>query len=103
MILREFQEKKILRQLIFSLPVLVLVIVFSLWMVYGTVSAMITLRELSQKNGEIEKKIEDIKRSKKALEEKMSLIETEYGIDLEARANFNLKKPGEKVILFVEE
>ncbi|MEK7560101.1 MAG: septum formation initiator family protein [Patescibacteria group bacterium] len=103
MALREFQEKKNVRRLIFSLPVAILVVILSLWAAYGTVSAVFTWRELSKKNRELESKIDDIKKSKEALEEKIKLIETEYGVDLEARENFNLKKPGEQIILFVEE
>lgn len=103
MALREFQEKKTAHKLIFSWPVLITITVFSLWMIYGIVSATVTLRELSQKNGEIEKKIVEIQKSKKALEEKASLLETEYGVDLEARRSFNLKKLGEEIILFVDE
>ena len=103
MLIRKFQEKKTARRIIFSFPVLLGITIFSLWMAYGTVSAIVTLRELSQKNEEIERKITDIKKSKKNLEEKTSLMETDYGIDLEARKNFNLKKPGEDVILFIEE
>lgn len=103
MSLREFQEKKMVRKFIFSMPVFVIVAVFSLWMVYGIVSAIITLREFSQKNKEIEKKLSEVQKSKNALEKKASLLETDYGIDLEAREKFNLKKPGEEIILFVEE
>lgn len=103
MALREFQEKKTARKLIFSWPVLITITALSLWMIYGTVSAIVMLRELSQKNREIEKKITEIQKSKKALEEKANLLRTEYGVDLEARKSFNLKKPGEEIILFVEE
>lgn len=103
MALLEFQEKKTARKIIFSLPVLVGLIAITLWMIYGAISAAITLRELSQKNNELQKKIEDVQKSKEAIEKKMNLMETDYGIDLEARANFNLKKPGEEIILFIEE
>lgn len=103
MLMREFQEKKIARKLIFSLPVLIAVTVLLLWMIYGIVSVIVTLRKLSQKNDELKAKIENVQKSKKNLEDKMSLMETKYGVDLEARQNFNLKKPGEEVILFIEE
>lgn len=103
MSLREFQEKKMVRKFIFSMPVFVIITIFSLWMVYGIVSAIITLREFSQKNKEIEKKLSEVQKSKNAFEKKASLLETDYGIDLEAREKFNLKKPGEEIILFVEE
>lgn len=103
MLIREFQEKKTVRKIIFSTPVLVLLAILSLWMVYGTVSALITLKNLSQKNKELSAKIEDVKKQKAELEEKTLLLNTEYGIDLEARKEFNLKKPGEEVILFVDE
>lgn len=103
MALREFQEKKTARKLIFSMPVLVIIIVLSLWMIYGTVSALVTLREISQKNHELARDIEEIKKTRKIIEEKMNIMDTQYGIDFEARKSFNLKKPGEEVILFIEE
>ena len=103
MILREFQEKKTARRLIFSMPVLVVIIILSLWMMYGAVSALLTLRELSQKNQKLVKDLEEIKKFKSIVEDKANLMDTEYGVDLEARKSFNLKKPGEEVILFVEE
>ena len=55
------------------------------------------------KNKELEFKLSETQKSKKTLEEKTKALETEYGVDLEARKNFNLKKPGEEVILFIEE
>lgn len=103
MLIREFQEKKTVRKIIFSTPVLVLLAILSLWMAYGTVSALITLKNLSQKNKELSAKIEDVKEQRAELEEKTLLLNTEYGIDLEARKEFNLKKPEEEVILFVDE
>jgi len=103
MVLREFQEKKIARRLIFSAPVLVVVLALSFWMIYGVVSAFVTLRELSGKNQKLSQDLEEIKKSRKVVEEKVNIMDTEYDIDFEARKNFNLKKPGEEVILFVEE
>ena len=101
--MREFQEKKTARKVIFSWPVLVVITALSLWMVYGTISAMFTLQEIYKKNRDLEKKTADVTKSKAALEEKVENMKTEYGIDLEARKNFNLKKPEEEVILFIEE
>ena len=103
MVLREFQEKKIARRLIFSAPVLVVVLALSFWMIYGVVSAFVTLRELSGKNQKLSQDLEEIKKWRKVVEEKVNIMDTEYDIDFEARKNFNLKKPGEEVILFVEE
>jgi len=103
MVLREFQEKKVARRLIFSAPVLVILLALSLWMTYGIVSALVTLRELSEKNQKLTQDLDEIKKSRKAVEEKANIMDTEYGIDIEARKSFNLKKPGEEVILFVEE
>ena len=103
MALREFQEKKTARRVIFSTPVLVVLAILSLWMTYGVVSALLTLREFSEKNQKLSRDLEEIKKSRKAIEEKANLMDTEYSIDLEARKSFNLKKPGEEIILFVEE
>lgn len=103
MALREFQEKKTMRKMFFSTPVLIVTVILSLWMIYGTISAFLTLKDLSQKNKELSAKIEDIKKSRAELEQKLNLMNTEYGVDLEARKNFNLKKPEEEVILFVDE
>ena len=103
MALREFQEKKMARKIFFSWPVLIVLSALSLWMIYGATSAMVMLQKISKKNEELEFKLSETQKSQKTLEEKTKALETEHGVDLEARKNFNLKKPGEEVILFIEE
>lgn len=49
-----------------------------------------------------EEKLSEYEASRKRFEDKLSALNTDEGLEKEARARFNLKKPGENVVIFLD-
>ena len=103
MTLRGFQERKMLRKVIFSAPMVFVVWGIILWMLWNTIVLWDTKIKINNRNEDIETEIENSEESRKIVEQKMESLRSEYGIDLEARSKFNLTKSGEKVVVFADE
>ena len=103
MALEDFQEKKIISRIIYSLPVLIIIIVLVFAVIVGIWKAYFAKRELDKEISEFKKHIEEIVASRQKTDEKLSMLKTPEGIEREARARFNLKKSDEEVVIFVDE
>lgn len=103
MALRGFQERKMLRKAIFSVPAAIVLWAIIFWTLWHTVALWRAKIKISEKNAEMTQDIKNTKESRENLEQKIESLRSEYGIDLEARSKFNLTKPGEKVVIFGED
>ncbi len=103
MALRGFQERKMLRKVVFSAPTALILWGIIVWMLWSVVSLWGAKTKLIHRNNEVGEEIENAEESRKEIEGKIESIKSEYGIDLEARGKFNLTKPGEKVVIFADE
>lgn len=102
MALSDFQESKEIERIIFSWPVIfvcVLLLLAALWGVFKALEKGLALR---QEVANLEKKIAEAESAKNTFQAKLENLRTEAGLDREARGRFNLKKPGEGVVIFVE-
>ena len=102
MAFNDFQESREVERAVFSWPVIFvagLLIIAALWGVFRALEKELALR------GEIkilEKKIAYANAAKAVFQAKTEDLRTEAGLDREARGKFNLKKPGEEVVIFTE-
>ena|SRR3989344_1782075 len=103
MALRGFQERKILRRVVFSVPVVLALWGIVIWVAWNTIALWEVKMKISQRNNGVAKELTNAKESREAIEQKTESLKSEYGIDLEARSKFNLTKPGEKVVVFADE
>ncbi|OGF62190.1 hypothetical protein A2926_00010 [Candidatus Giovannonibacteria bacterium RIFCSPLOWO2_01_FULL_44_40] len=101
MAFQEFQESKKADKLIFSWPAIMLVGFLCAAALVGISKVLLTEFALQKEINTLELKIKEAETSKKNFEEKLEAIRMEQGLDREARGKFNLKKPGEEVVLFV--
>ena len=101
MSMRDFQERKKIERIWFSWPVLAILIflvvlttssVFKVWREYS---------QLSSENDALVKKLEETQKVRLDNEKRFEILGTDYGIDREARARFNMKKRGEELVFFV--
>jgi len=101
MAFNDFQENKKIERAVFSWPVIFiagLLVIAALWGIFRALEKELALR------GEIktlEKKIAEADSAKAVWEAKLEDLRTEAGLDREARGKFNLKKPGEEVVIFI--
>lgn len=101
MALQDFQEGKKTDKLIFSWPVIMSAGFLCAVALFGISKVLITELALKKEIKELESKISEADVSRKIFEEKLAALRTKEGIDREARGKFNLKKPGEEIVVFV--
>ena len=103
MVLRDFQENKKTKRVIYSWPAIVIVALLCLAVTVGIFRVLRTSLALNREIKDLEGKIAEAGASQKNYERKLAELESPAGLDREARGRFNLKKPGEEVVIFVEE
>lgn len=101
MVLEDFQERKEAGRLLASWPVLFLLGTFIVLTAWGVLKTAMRYREISKGIAEIDKNISENDISRKGFERRTSELQTPEGLEKEARARFNLKKPGEEVVIFL--
>lgn len=98
----DFQERKLASRVLYSWPVLFLagaLVAASLFGVFRNIEKYVKMKRevaLSEKN------LSEYEASKKRFEERLAALNTEEGLEKEARARFNLKKHGEEAVIFLD-
>lgn len=101
--LSDFQEDRDIERSIFSWPVILIVgtLVFvALAGAWRTFDIDLALRREIK---DLEKKIAEAEASRQNYEKRLAELGTPEGIDRDARGRFNLKRPGEEVVIFLGE
>ena len=103
MALRDFQEEKDIERSIFSWPVILIVGTLTFVALAGAWKMFNIELALKREIKDLEKKIAEAEASRKSYEERLAELGTSEGADRDARGRFNLKKPGEAVVIFLRE
>jgi len=101
--MRNFQKKRVWRNIMQSKPVLILlgvVILVFAWSVLGFWSQM---RETGRNKQIVENKVIELKEQKEKLVSDIESLKTEEGKEKFFRENYGLAKEGENVIVVVED
>ena len=100
--MRQFEQRRQNRRLIYSLPsVIILLLIFvalarSVWTVYKSSSSAVDMRIVAEKD------LAELQARKTALETKMADLNTERGEEEELRGKFRVVRPGENMIVIVD-
>lgn len=100
--IRDFQERRMVERMIFSTPVLIVVVLLAILALIGVWNMWRTKHALDIELAHTREELAHTKMVKESYEQKFQELATPEGVDFEARARFNLKKPGEEVVLFVD-
>lgn len=100
--MREFQEKRKIRKILFSQTILVFVLLLLMFLMISVVKMYMKSREASFLNSKIEKELSDLEERKKSLEKDIFELKTETGLEREIREKFNVVKPEEEVLNIVD-
>jgi cell division protein FtsB len=101
--MREFQERRVLRRIVFSGFSFVFLASILAFLVYSTAKIYIRSRNAQEANNLIEQEIEFLKAEKAELEASVKRLQTETGAEEEIRSKFPVQKPGEKTVVIIEE
>lgn len=100
--MKEFQEKRKFRKIIFSRFSLIVLLIILVILSISTVKVYIKSQKAVLKNKETIEKIEELESKKMELEEKIAKLNTESGLEEELREKFGVKKPGEEVLAIID-
>ncbi len=100
--MREYQEKKRIRKILYSRKTLVLIFIIMIFFVYSTVKVFIRSRDAVAKNDEVKKELNDLLKKKNDLEKEIARLRSEAGAEEEIRKKFNVGKPGEKILVIID-
>lgn len=100
--MKEFQDKKRIRKIIFSRFSLAILLVILIILSVSTVKVYLKSRKASLKNDQTIAQIEELEKKKKELEDRIAKLQTEGGLEEEIREKFNVQKPGEEVLNIVD-
>ena len=99
----QFYQKRSLRGWLhspFSLGILGLIILFMISVVYQRYTIA---SEMAVRQTEVEKHLNDLEARRAELETKVEYLSNERGIEAEMRRNFDVARPGEQVVIILDE
>lgn len=101
--MREFSRKRKVRQIMFSVPVLILLFIILFFVAKGSWGVY---KKYSLSKNELENSQSDLallEEKKKTIEAKIEKLNTETGVEKEIRSKFDVAREGEKLIVIVED
>lgn len=101
--MREFQERRIWRKIIFSRFSFAFLAGVLIFLMYSGAKIYLRSRDAKEANNLIEQEIETLRAKKSELEASVNRLQTEAGAEEEVRSKFLVQKPGEKTVVIVEE
>lgn len=100
--MKEFQEKKRFRKIIFSKGMLFVLFLLILLLSFSLAKMYIKSRQAVVKNEEAKKDLAETEKRMTDLERDINRLQSESGIEEEIRKNLNMSKPGEEVLVIVD-
>ncbi|HEY4512067.1 MAG TPA: septum formation initiator family protein [Candidatus Paceibacterota bacterium] len=101
--MKRFEVKKQFRSRLYSRVTIVILLLFVIFFTNGVVNIYLREAESSKMRSEAEVKLVDLTSRKKKLSAEIEKLNSSEGIEEEIRTKFNVTKPGEKVILVVDD
>ncbi len=101
--MREFQERRLLRKIIFSRFILIFLVSTLIFFAYASIKVYLRSRKAAEINELVRREMTDLENKKTAMEALINRLETETGAEEEIRSKFPVKKPGENMVVIVDE
>ena len=101
--MREFRQKHIIRQRIYSKPVILLLLVILFFIANGTWNVFKKSHQSNQKLTVAEENLIELEEKRDTITLEIERLETNIGIEEEIRSKFDLAREGEKSIVIVDE
>lgn len=101
--MKEFRQKHIIKQRIYSKPVIFLLIVILIFIANGTWNVFKKSHQSNQKLIIAEENLVELEKKRDTITEEIKRLETNVGVEEEIRSKFDLAREGEKTIVIVDE
>jgi cell division protein FtsB len=101
--MHEFQAKKKVRKVLYSKPVVAFMILILAFMAHATWSVYTKEQESAANAAQAARELDRMKEREATLHSEIARLSTDQGIEEEIRAKYSVSKPGEQVLVIVEE
>ena len=101
--MREFQEKRKMRNFVFSWPIVGLLVVFNVVVGARLVGIYKESREAKKQEVAMLEQLKELQDKKAQLEAEVKRLSTEQGIEEELRKRFGVVKAGEEMLVIVDD
>ena len=101
--MKSFQQKRRFRNIIYSRPVLVFLVVLVLFFAWGMLGFMDKMTVTRENREIVENKVAQLEKEKEKLSFGINKLKTENGIEESIRDKFGLAKEGEGMIVIVDD
>ena len=101
--MRELREKHKRRERLYSTPVLIIVLVVSLFIARGAYGVMKKENESARHVEVLVEKVAELEARKGELRQNIEKLETEKGIEEEIKEKFSVSREGERVVVIVDQ
>ncbi len=101
--MKELRDKQKFKNILYSLPILALVVALALLLARGAGSIMLKERESARTLEALREKNADLRVREEELKGEVARLGTEEGILEEIRSKFNVARPGEHLAIVVNE
>ncbi len=98
----DFHEKRKIRSIVYSRPVVGLLVVLTLMLSTSVYHRYTVATEMKQKLIEREQELEGLRQRAQLLESKVQYMQDDRGIEEELRNRFDVVKEGEQVIILID-
>jgi cell division protein FtsB len=98
----DFHEKRKIRSIVYSRPVVGLLVVLTLMLSTSVYHRYTVATEMKQKLVEREQELEGLRQRAQLLESKVQYMQDDRGIEEELRNRFDVVKEGEQVIILID-
>ena len=98
----DFYERRKMRNVVYSKPVLILFLGVSIFMLYSVWGVFEKEKDTRVKKNQRAAILADLEEREEVLRDEIERLNTEKGIEEEIRSKFEVAKDGEKVIVIVE-
>ena len=101
--MREFQQRKMFRSLMYSKLAIFLLLVVFLFFIFSIIGVYGKNRKATGKNNEVESELNELRKKKDYFESEIDRLNTNAGAEEELRDKFQIAKPGERVLIIVDD
>lgn len=100
--MREFQERKKLRKILYSKKILALLLIVLALLIYSTAKIYFKSRNALSKSEETRLELAELEQRKAELEKEILRLQTPLGEEEEIRRKFSVSRPEEKILVIVD-
>lgn len=100
--MRELQQRQKIKSRLYSIPALLALLVFAIFVAKGTVAVVQKETESAADVQALKTKIATLSNEQASMKDDIASLNTQAGIDKEIKEKFNVSEPGEHVAIIVD-